>query len=308
VTAALRVGIVGARRRRRGLGPFVARDLRAAGAEIAGFLATSPATRDATARALSAPGYLDLDAMLAAEPLDALAVLSPAETHARYLEAACAAGLHVLSEKPLVWGEPGLARIAARIAVAFDARGLLLWENCPWPYALPALEALHPGATARAPRRFEMRLQPASRGVAMLGDAMPHVFSLLQALNPGDKPAVLEPRFSRRDAAADELVVRFVYRSDAAATRVRATLVRTEAVPSRAVLAVDGRVAQRVVSPDDYRLAFADGDRSVPVPDPLTLLVADFVRALEAGRAASRSREIVQRMALLETLVAAYGA
>ena len=42
-----RVAIVGPRRERQGLGPFVARDLVRAGADIPCFLATSAATRDA---------------------------------------------------------------------------------------------------------------------------------------------------------------------------------------------------------------------------------------------------------------------
>ena len=304
--SAPRVGIVGARRRRQGLGPFVARDLRAAGAEVPCFLATTPATRDATARALSARGYLDLDAMLDGESLDALAILSPAETHGRYLDAARAAGLHALGEKPFVWGRPPLARTAARIAADFDARELLLWENCPWPYALPALEALHPGATTRPPRRFEMRLQPSSRGVQMLGDSMSHALSLLQALNPGEAPAIEDPRFSTAGPQADELVARFVYRTEVATTQVGVTLERTDRWPRGATVAVDGRVARRLVSADDYRISFVDGDRAVPVPDPLTLLIGEFVRALRARSDASRSREIVTRMVLLDALVEAY--
>ena len=38
----LRVGLIGARRARQGLGPFVARDLRAAGAEVPCFLVSRP--------------------------------------------------------------------------------------------------------------------------------------------------------------------------------------------------------------------------------------------------------------------------
>jgi predicted dehydrogenase len=245
--------------------------------------------------------------MLDGESLDALAILSPAETHGRYLDAARAAGLHALGEKPFVWGRPQLARTAARIAADFDARGLLLWENCPWPYALPALKALHPGATARPPRRFEMRLQPSSRGVQMLGDSMSHALSLLQALNPGAAPVIEDPCFSTAGPPADDLVARFVYRSEAAATQVCVTLERSEAWPRGATVAVDGRVARRQVSTDDYRISFVDGERAVPVPDPLTLLIDDFVRALRTRSDASRSREIVARMMLLDALVEAYG-
>jgi len=114
------VGLVGARRRRQGLGPFVARDLVRAGARVPCFAATSAATRDAASGQLAATcgiearGYTNVDEMLARERLDALAILSPAETHAAYLESALAAGLHVLCEKPLVWGRPDLAADGAR--------------------------------------------------------------------------------------------------------------------------------------------------------------------------------------------------
>ena len=119
-----RVGLVGARRRRQGLGPFVARDLVRAGACVPCFVTTSAATRDAASGQLAATcgiearGYTNVDEMLARERLDALAILSPAETHAAYLESALAAGLHVLCEKPLVWGRPDLAADGARFVSA----------------------------------------------------------------------------------------------------------------------------------------------------------------------------------------------
>jgi predicted dehydrogenase len=307
-----RVGIVGARRARQGLGPFVARDLVAAGAQVPCFLATSEATRDAAQRALreaagiEARGYLELDAMLSRESLDALAILSPAETHARFLAAGAAAGLHALCEKPLVWGEPELAERAARLAAGFGERGLLLFENCQWPYALPAFEALHPGALARPPRRFEMHLEPASRGAQSLGDSLPHPLSLLQALLPG-AARVRDVAFSTRDPAADELEVRFRFETERAACDAVVVLSHALRQPRRAELALDGRRARRLVSPEGYRLCFADAERSVPLPDPLTRLVADFVGALDSGRRIP-SDPILQRMQMLSAIAAAYAA
>lgn len=305
-----RVGIVGARRARQGLGPFVARDLVAAGAAVPCFLATSEATREEARRALrdvagiDARGYLELDAMLAREALDALAILSPSETHARLLEAAAEAGLHALCEKPLVWGVPDLAASAARVCARFAERGLLLFENCQWPYALPTFEALHPGALARPPRRFAMQLEPVSRGLTSLGDALPHPLSLLQALLPG--PArVRDVAFSTRDPAAAELVLSFRFETDAAACDAEVRLTQSERQPRRAALALDGRLARRLVSPEDYRLCFADAERSVPLPDPLTRLVADFVGALHGGHH-SRTDPILQRMQMLAAIAAAW--
>ncbi|MDH4096602.1 MAG: Gfo/Idh/MocA family oxidoreductase, partial [Betaproteobacteria bacterium] len=131
-----RVGVVGARRARQGLGPFVVRDLRAAGAEVPCILATRAETRDAAVRALATHtgveprGYLDLDEMLARESLDALAILSPAPCHAEPLAAAARARLHVLCEKPFVWGVPDLAARTRALVEAIEANGRVLFENC----------------------------------------------------------------------------------------------------------------------------------------------------------------------------------
>jgi hypothetical protein len=307
-----RVGIIGARRAREGLGPFVARDLVAAGAVVPCFLTRSETTRDAAGAALreaagvEAHGYTDLRSMLAREHLDALAILSPADTHARYLEAAVEAGLHALCEKPLCWGAPAselLARTERRVA-PFCERGLLLAENCQWPYTLPAFEALHPGSLAAPPRRFEMAQEPSVRGLESLGEALPHPLSILQVLLPGS-PRVRDIEFSTRDPEANELVVRFVYETDAGRCEVTSRLTHSLARPRRTSLTIDGRRALRRVSPGSYQLCFADAERSVPLADPLTRLVADFVDAL-GSRRKTEPAPILQRMQVLVTIAAAY--
>jgi len=311
-----RVGLIGARRRRQGLGPFVARDLLAAGAEVPCFLATSEQTREAAARTLfelcgleAARGYLDLDEMLAREELDALAILSPATCHAEHLEAALRGGVDVLCEKPFVWEVPDLVGRTRELVDGIEARGRVLWENCQWPYTLPAFEALHPGALAAPPQRFEMELQPASRGLRSLADSMPHPLSLLQALVPGAEARVEDVWFSTRDPASATQTVRFHYCGGGHRVASEVRLEQNETPPRRAAFALDGRRACRLVSPEDYRLSFADANRSVPVPDPLALLIADFVAALGdapgEGRR-TRGREINQRMQLLADIAGAY--
>ncbi len=312
-----RGGLVGARRARQGLGPFVARELQAAGADVVAFAGTS---EDSVARAgdelralgvANARGHVGLASLLAREELDALAILSPVETHAGALAAALAAGLHVLCEKPFVWGEADPAHIARELVDGFGARGLLLCENCQWPYALPAFEALHPGTTAGPPRRFAMRLSPSAVGRAMLVDALPHPLSLLQALTREQPARVVEPRFSSHDSGAEALRVSFVY--ECAGNRILAEieLVGRSAPPREAWLSLDGRRAQRIVQPADYSLSLADSERQVALPDPLTLLVGDFVRALVgrlAGAPAPRADIIAWRMDGLCSVVRAFEA
>lgn len=310
-----RIGIVGAGRRRQGLGPFVARDLVAAGAVIPGFVVTRAESRDAVLRAWSddlgiAPrGHLDLPSLLAEGGLDALAILSPAETHERHLEAALEAGLHVLCEKPFLWGRPELGAAARRLALGFDARGLLLWENCQWPYALPAFEQLHPGALSGPLRRLAMRLQPASRGAQMLGDSVPHVLSLIQALLPGGAGRIEQLRFAGGEPASDRLDLAFRFLAGERALEVEIELRRSDGHPREAVLEIDGLRAERLVAADGYRLSFGADGRRVPLPDPLTRLVADFTAALPppgARATATRSREIAERMELLGHIVTGF--
>ncbi len=310
------MGIVGARRVRQGLGPFVARDLVAAGASVPCFLVTSPRSI-APARTeierhagVSPRGYSDAERMLDVEALDALAILSPAQTHAEYLWRAVRHGLAVLCEKPLVWGAPGLNERATEIVDAFERRGLLLYENCQWPCTLPAFERLHPGSLDAPPRRFSMELQPSTNGRQALGDSLSHPLSLLQALVPGDAPSVGDIAYTPPSRSPDgSLRLQFRYESDLRACEAEVRLLTSSALPRRAALAIDGRSARRVVAPEGYRLSFAAADRSVPLDDPLTTLVADFVGRLrdpDEDDRTTRAREIEQRMRLLAELVRGY--
>jgi hypothetical protein len=258
---------------------------------------------------LESRGCLDLDEMLAREELDALAILSPAACHAEHLEVALRGGVDVLCEKPFVWEVPDLAGRTRELVDAIEARGRVLWENCQWPYTLPAFEALHPGALAAPPQRFEMELQPASRGLRSLADSMPHPLSLLQALVPGAEARVEDVWFSTRDPLSATQTLRFRYCSAGHSVESEVRLEQTETQPRRAAFALDGRRARRLVSLDDYRLFFVDANRSVPLPDPLALLIADFVAALGEAPAdgrRTRGREISQRMQLLADIAGAY--
>jgi predicted dehydrogenase len=292
-----RVALIGARRVRQGLGPFVARHLAALGAEVPCFLGTRPESIAESERALGARGYQDLGELLAREQPDALAVLSPSETHERYLEAALEARVAVLCEKPLLWNGPGLARRAAALAERFAAAGVLLRECCQWPYTLPAYRALHPGVGPL--RSFSMRLSPASSDPRqMLGDSLSHPLSLLQALTanaPGRAEAVALA------ARPGEVELRFAFRMAAESVAVDVRLRTAERPPREAGYAVNGHWAEREIRPSDYAFRFRDGGREVPVPDPLRELLRDFLAALATRGGPDPA--IPARMALLEQIL-----
>lgn len=311
--SAPRIGIVGARRRRQGLGPFVARDLANAGANVVAFVTTHADSRDAaheelaTRSGISARGYLTLDEMLVSERLDALAILSPSNSHRAYLDAALAAGLPVLCDKPLVWNDDDIAAETCRIVSAFESAGLLLWENCQWPYSLTSYERLFPGSLDRPPKRFWMSMQPASAGLQALGDSLPHPLSLLQTLIPGDGARLEGTRFRLEDPEAGITNLEFRYRTLDWSTQVQVRLVPSAVSPRAAAYALDGRRADRRVGDDDYQLSFVDeSGRAVSLDDPLTQLVADFVAALTGSGPREQHPGITERMELLGQLVRSY--
>ncbi|MCW3475285.1 Gfo/Idh/MocA family protein [Limobrevibacterium gyesilva] len=98
----LRLGVVGG-----GPGSFIGAIHRAA-AQLdgrfditAGVLSSDPARARAAAAALGFRGHGSVAEMLAAEPLDAVAIMTPNDRHFTECQAALAAGLHVVCDKPL---------------------------------------------------------------------------------------------------------------------------------------------------------------------------------------------------------------
>ncbi|MCC6639588.1 MAG: Gfo/Idh/MocA family oxidoreductase [Deltaproteobacteria bacterium] len=312
----IRVGIAGARRAREGLGPFVARELRAAGADVVAFSCTTRESVAAADRALAgvgvtgARGHVGVDALLASESLDALAILTPAGAHAECLEAALGAGLHVLCEKPLVWDVADPAELTRRLVDEFAARRRVLSENCQWPYTLTAFEALHPGTlvAGRPPRRFGMRLSPSSTGARMLVDVLSHPLSVLQHLCGANAGRIEDVGFSTRDPRTEALCVRFVLCTPRGDVEVEVELVGRSRPPREAWLTIEGRQARRTIRTGDYAFGFEADGRRVELADPLAALVRDFVAAAGGAVAPpSRAGAIVWRMEAVCEIVRAFG-
>lgn len=317
-----RVAIVGVRRVRTGLGPFFAKHLVAAGAEVPAFIASRKETVEEGRWALrnagvDAHGFTSLDALLAAHPtVTALVIASPHETHRRWLDEAIGRGLHVLCEKPLVWGDPSPAWEAARLVDLAAQRGVVLFESCPWPYALTAFDALHPKAREGGLRTVEMEMAPSSSDpLQMVVDAMSHPLSVLQALAPGHpaKRAVSPLRVLSWDETGEGRVDgAFVFHrpEDGAVVDVRVRLRTSPTQPRPMALVVNGHRADRTVRMDDYAMSFTDGRREVPLSDPMAALVADFVHAVAHGEPAEarkrRMEAIALRMAMMAEIVGTF--
>ncbi|MEM1450221.1 MAG: Gfo/Idh/MocA family oxidoreductase [Planctomycetota bacterium] len=305
----LRVGIVGARRVRQGLGPFVARDLTRLGARVACVLGTSENSAGIAAAQIEEhtghrPDPLADPDRFDAEDLDIVCVLSPAGTHLPHVERALACGRHVLCEKPFLWTpETDWSATARRLEDRFAELGLVLAVNAQWPWVLPTFREVT-GSGAGTAAHLAMGLSPASTGVQMIGDALPHVISVAQALRGGLEGAEAI-RVEQPEPGVLSVHARLV--GGEGALDVEAHLdARSEGGPREAWLAVDGARADRCVRMSDYALFLRSGARLVDLPDPLTARLADFVatvRAAQDGAPPAAGRDISRRAAIVATIL-----
>ncbi len=305
-----RLAVVGARRARSGVGGWLARHLAAAGAEIAAVVGSRLVTALEAAEALAPDlGHRPIplahaDDLERLPDLAGLVIASPHETHEAWLRWAVGRGLHVLCEKPLVWGGEGAPLAAAACARRFAQRGLHLVVNAQHPWSLPAFFALHPEVRPGAVTRLEVALAPPSRGLAMLPDALPHALSLLHALAP-DPEGRVEPRSAAwGDDEGRSLALRFAYHGAGRAIEVDVALEEGGPPPRPMRLALDGRSATRRVEAAGYALRYEDQGRSVPLPDPMAALCRDFLRRLTQRAAPTPDPSAVPGVAQLACLAA----
>ncbi len=312
LSAMLRVVVIGARRRRQGLGGFVARWFARSGASVVGVVGRTEASAAEAAGALADDGidaapFDAVERAIAATAPDVIAVCSPIECHADHLAIAADHGLHCLAEKPLLpvsGSAEGGAAAAEAVVDRFTAAGRHLALITQWPEALGAFAALHPGALDGPVERFEMRLSPMGTGTTMTLDSASHPLSLLLALCGGGRVDRVRAEFG---PALDDLVLRYrwVHRSGAVDVVNR---FRTHPAPPRpAGFAINGHAAAREIELPDYRQSLVDAGRRVPLADPLERLVARFVRDVESGEPIDRDG-IVDGMRGLEALVIATAA
>lgn len=93
-----RFGIIGCG----GIGRWHAKILRSLeGASLAGVTDVDPGARQRAARSFEVPEFASAEALLADGGIDVVSICTPPATHAALVEAAAAAGKHVLVEKPL---------------------------------------------------------------------------------------------------------------------------------------------------------------------------------------------------------------
>lgn len=300
--------ILGGRRARQGLGPFVARDLVRQGCNVTAISCTRPdnlipALEDMERIAGIRPqGFISIRRMLDETKPGLAAILTPPSLHLEHLEQALEAGCHVLCEKPLLW-PPNDAHGALDIARRFEEQGLVLAENCQWPHVLPVYDRLHPGIRNVA-SRLEMLLTPDSTGMDALRDCLSHLISLALATLPDDMPELEGPvSFDETEA---ETKIAFNLRCGGRALAVTGTFRPSDQRPRPAAFGFDGHWAHRQIDPGTYAMHLTDKVRTLPLPDPLGVhvrTVLERIRRAIAGGNAPADADIHRRAALTADVI-----
>lgn len=310
-----RVAIVGGGRSRNGLGPFLARALEAAGANV---VATVGRTQEravfAAAELIERLGHTVHPVASLDEAVDhgadTVVIASPSGTHLSYLEWCAVAEADTLCEKPIVDADE-TDRLDG-VLEHFERSGATLWENCQWPQVLDAYWALvsEEGVERQPVQRVELGLSPIGKGRPMLEDSLSHLLSLVQAVareagRPVDGESV--PQDVQLDPGDEGASLRF--RLEPHGIDAALHLCHCAAQPRPAWLALDGRRADRSVEEPGYHIYFGRDGRRQPVDDPMVSLVYGFVRQIQDPDprldAAVRT-EIHERARLYRSLVAAW--
>lgn len=310
-TSIHRVVVCGARRRRQGIGAFIASQLQQQGAEVVGVVGTSEETAEQARMQLLASGihcraYTSLTIAMAREQPTLVVLATPYVLHQQELAIVSDCGCHCLCEKPLWWDENN-DRVARtqEIVRCFREKRRALALVTQWPYTLPTFYALYPQLADVVPDRFEMALTPISQGPEMVLDSAPHVISMLQRLVGCGEVQKLHCRYHNPDYSALELD--FVFRHRRGQTHTICRFANLDVRPRPAAYSINGSTALRGISLPSYEMQLRSSSQTLPMPDPLALLIADFLRRLGEWEkyAAEEAAIVVNSIAALEPLVEA---
>ncbi|MBS3809590.1 MAG: Gfo/Idh/MocA family oxidoreductase [Desulfobacterales bacterium] len=286
----MKTAIIGAGRRRNGIGQYIGKYFQKNGAEIVSVLGTTQATAQEAASALKSYGagavaYSDFSVMIKEKSPDAVVIASPARTHYEYLLKCVEQGVHVFCEKPFVRTDKNCGDPVSLLDPLFEKAGrnhLKIAMNCQWPFSLPFYEELCGPVGPESVETFFIRMSPMASGREMISDSIPHALSILyRVFGPGD----IYHLFYRADEEKnEEMEIKFNYASASGLCRSHVKLVRTDCQPREFSYGFNGRIVERVLDVDTYDIFFRYSGKTMQISDPLELSVRDFISAVEENR------------------------
>jgi predicted dehydrogenase len=223
-----------------------------------------------------ASGYTATDVPLWAS-VDAVVIATPIQTHVDLAREALSNGLHCLVEKPLATKRHDALLLTAMAR----ERGLTLMMSAPWLYHAHVAEAVALSKGAEFIEYDAVRTAPDTRGLDAIDDLLPHDVGIFRAVTGTDASRV------QVDTYGDAIEVRL------SALQPR----RSQALGKCWYSYKDERKQRHFeVSADEVSMA---SDGSACTPEPLDLMLADFVECCRTG-ATPRHGDPVHVAAVLE--------
>jgi predicted dehydrogenase len=279
----MNVSIIGAGRKRNGIGQFIAKFFNHRGARVTSVLGTSEETSKEAARALGKYGiestpYTDFDRMIEQERPDAVVIASPSPTHHDYLAKSVEVGVHIFCEKPFIWpGHAGTREKVEAILKTVKKKKLTLAMNSQWPFALKFYQRISGEIEMNLRNQFVIQMSPFSSGKEMIPESVPHVLSLLYC--SFGEGRITELRFET--PREEEMVIAFSYTGLGGNCEVLVRLVRKEDQPRDFYFGFNDRMVRRNLDLQTYQIYLEYEGRRLKIPDPLELSIQDFLGAVE---------------------------
>jgi len=306
----IRVLIVGAGRRRNGIGEYIAKYFHKNKAQVVAVLGTTQETSLRAASALEKYGiastpYSDFDEMVDRESPDVLVIASPASTHYDYLARGLESGLHVFCEKPFIWGVAGpLEKAVSHVLNRAREKQLTLAMNSQLPFTLNDYEKLCGKMERRESNRFYAAMSPFASGAEMIPDTMPHVLSLLYAVFGEGR--VKNVRFE--STTPRDLKIEFQYAGSSGICETRVELASHERQPRPFRFGWNGKIVNRSLDLANYDIYFDHEGQRLKIQDPLEASVINFIEAFERKvEPLVGSRHILNNTVLLKEIFDQYG-
>ena len=296
----MKIALIGGRRKRSGIGAYIANYFHRGGAEVAAVLGTTGQTALEAASVLrhygiNASPHTDFNRMLQEAQPDAVAIASPASTHFEYLMAAVSAGLHVFCEKPFIWDEEAdLREQLDRVFSEAERRQATVAMNSQWPFSLPGYEELCGSLRGETVGSFCVRLSPQCVGREVIVESVPHALSLLYCTCGEGEISNLTTT-----ARADEMTIYFDYAFDGPGCAVEIRLTSQFKQPRDFSFGFNGKIATRKLDLERYDIFFDYEDKSLKIEDPLDLSVRDFLSAVRDRKTPRIGKEHIMGTTLM---------
>jgi predicted dehydrogenase len=279
----MKVSIIGAGRKRNGIGEYIGKYFHKNGAKVISVLGTTEETSAKASAALRRYGiqaipFTDFYKMVEGERPDAVVIASPSSTHYGYLMNCVDLGLHIFCEKPFV--RPDIddprGRVEGILKKAKE-KNLTVAMNSQWPFAINYYKRICGEIQIKKSNKFFISMSPFCWGREMISESVPHALSLLYVLL--GQGGIFDLKVE--SVKQEEMSIKFKYLFGAKDCAVVIKLVRKEEQPRDLQFGWNDKIVKRSLNLKNYDIYLSYGNKKLKIADPLELSVRNFIEAAE---------------------------